>query len=296
MDRFASITAFVKVVDAGGFSAAARRLDLSRAAVSDQVQALENELGVRLLNRTTRSVSLTEVGREYYERCSQILHDLDEANQAAGAAQVAPRGRLRVHCNHGIARFVTASVNDYLARYPAVSVDLRTGDTLIDIVQEGFDVAISPLTPPGSTLVRRRLGAVSLRLYAAPSYLADHPPPQRPADLADHNCLRYAHMPWGDEWHFVDADDKPENARVSGTLITNNVQAIRAAGAAGVGLVLMSPSTISDLLASGALRPVMDDYRTPEFEINALYPHRRHLAAKLRVFIDMLVDRFAAER
>ena len=296
MDRFASITAFVRVVDSGGFSAAGRRLNLSRATVSDQVQTLENELGVRLLNRTTRSVSLTEVGREYYERCVQILHDLDEASQAAGVAQLTPRGRLRVHCNQGIARFVTAVVNDYLARYPGVSVDLRTGDLLIDIVQEGFDVAISPLTPPDSTLVRRRLGAVSLRVYGAPSYLEHHPAPQSPADLAEHNCLRYAHMLWGDEWHFVGADGNRVKARVSGSLITNDVQTIRAAGAAGVGLVLMSPVTMSDLLTSAALVPVMDEYRTPEFEINALYPHRRHLAAKLRVFIDMLVDRFADER
>jgi len=296
MDRFASITAFVRVTESNGFSAAARRLKLSKAAVSDQVQALENELGVRLLNRTTRRVSLTEIGREYYERCAQILHDLDEADQAAHATQLAPRGLLRVHCNQGIARFVTSVATDYLARHPAVSVDLRTGDELIDLVEEGFDVAISPLTPPDSTLVRRRLGAMSVRLYAAPSYLENHPAPQKPADLAEHNCLRYAHLLWGDEWHFLDADANEVKTRVSGSLITNNVQAIRAAGAAGIGLVMMSPITISDLLLSGVLVPVMPGYQLPEFEINALYPHRRHITAKLRFFLDMLVDRFADER
>ncbi len=296
MDRLTSINAFVRVAESGGFSAAARRLHLSKATVSEQVQALENVLGARLLNRTTRRVSLTEVGREYYERCTQILHDLEEADQAAGAAQLAPRGQLRVHCHQGIARFVTPVVTDYLARHPGASIDLRTGDALIDLVQEGFDVAITPLTPPDSTLVRRRLGAVSPTLYAAPSYLKNHPTPQRPADLAEHNCLRYAHFLSGDEWHFVDADGNLLKTRVSGSLITNYVQTIRAAGVAGIGLVLMSPVTVSDLLDSGALVPVMPGYRTVEFEINALYPHRRHMTAKLRVFIDMLVDRFADEQ
>jgi DNA-binding transcriptional LysR family regulator len=296
MDRLASINAFVRVAEDGGFSAAARRLHLSKATLSEQVQALENALGARLLNRTTRRVSLTEVGREYYERCLQILLDLEEADQAAGALQSTPHGQLRVHCNQGIARFVTPVATDYLARHPGVSIDLRTGDELIDLVREGFDVAITCLTPPDSILVRRRLGAVSLRLYAAPSYLENHPPPQRPADLAEHNCLRYAHFPWGDEWHFVDADGNQVKTRVSGSLITNYAQTIRAAGAAGIGLVLMSPVIISDLLESGALVPVMPGYRTPEFEIDALYPHRRHMTAKLRVFIDMLADRFADEQ
>ena len=295
MDRLAGINAFVRVAETGGFSAAARRLHVSKATVSEQVQALENGLGVRLLNRTTRRVSLTEVGREYYERCTQILHDLEEADEAAGVAQFAPRGQLRIHCIQGIARFVTPVVTDYLARYPQASVDLRTGDALIDIVQEGFDAAITALTPPDSSLVRRRLGAVSLKLYAAPSYLEKHPAPEKPQDLAEHNCLRYPHFLWGDEWHFVDADGNDVKARATGTLITNFVQAIRAAGVAGIGLVLMSPVIITDLLESGALVPVMPGYRTPELEINALYPHRRYMTAKLRVFIDMLVEQFACD-
>jgi DNA-binding transcriptional LysR family regulator len=296
MDRFASVTAFVRVVESGGFSAAGRRLNLSKATVSDQVQALVTALGVRLLNRTTRRVSLTEIGRGYYERCLQILHDMEEADEAAGEQQAAPRGQLRVHCNHGLVRFLTPVVIDYLAQYPGVSVDVRAGDALIDLVQEGFDVAINAQTPPDSALVRRRLGAVSLRLYAAPSYLENHTAPQSPADLADHNCLRYANSSWGDEWHFIDAGGALVKTRVSGSLTTNYVQTIRAAGAAGIGLVLMSPVTISDLVASGALVPVMPGYRTREFEINALYPHRRHMTAKLRIFLDMLVARFADER
>jgi DNA-binding transcriptional LysR family regulator len=137
MDRMASLTAFVRVVESGGFTAAARSLDLSPTMVGNHVQALENALGVRLLNRATRKISLTEIGREYYERCSQILHELDEADQIASALQLTPRGRLRVYCHTGIGRFVAPVVSDFLGKYPEASVDLRTGDLPIDLVQEG---------------------------------------------------------------------------------------------------------------------------------------------------------------
>ena len=171
MDRFASITAFVRVAESGGFSAAGRRLNLSKATVSDHVQALENALGVRLLNRTTRRVSLTEIGRSYYERCVQILHDLEEADEIAGAQQATPRGQLRVHCQQGIVQFVTPVVIDFLARYPEASVDLRSGHVMIDMVEEAFDLAISPFPPPDASLVRRRLATFSLVLCGAPAYL-----------------------------------------------------------------------------------------------------------------------------
>ncbi|HWX64622.1 LysR family transcriptional regulator, partial [Bradyrhizobium sp.] len=135
MDRLASITAFVRVAENGGFSAAARSLNRSTTTVSDQVQALENALGVRLLNRTTRRVSLTEVGRDYYERCSQILHELQEADEVASALQVTPRGRLRVYCHQGLSQFIALITTHFLGDYPEVSLDLRTGDAMIDLVQ-----------------------------------------------------------------------------------------------------------------------------------------------------------------
>jgi DNA-binding transcriptional LysR family regulator len=293
VDRLASITAFVRVADSGGFSAAARRLNLSKATVSDQVQALENTLGVRLLNRTTRRVSLTEVGREYYERCSQILHDLTEADEAAGAQQATPRGQLRIYCHQGIGRFVAPVVTGFLARYPEASVDLRTGDVMVDLVQEAFDLAISPLPPPDSTLIRRHLATLSLMLCGAPAYLERHPVPQSPADLAGHNCLRYPYAPSPDEWHFVDARGNTVVVRISGSLISSSPETTRAAAVAGIGLVLTAPFLVADLLASGALVPLLPGYRTQEVEINALYPHRRHLSAKVRAFIDMLVDHFS---
>ena len=292
MDRFASITVFVMVAESGGFSAAGRRLNLSKATVSDHVQALENALGVRLLNRTTRRVSLTEIGRSYYERSLQILHDLEEADETAGAQQATPRGQLRVHCQQGIVQFVTPVVIEFLARYPEASVDLRSGHVMIDMVEEAFDLAISPLPPPDATLVRRRLATFSLVLCGAPAYLEKHPAPQSPADLAGHNCLRYPYVPSPDEWHFVDANGNPVVVRISGSLISGSPDTGRAAAVAGIGLVLTAPFMVADLLESGALVPLLPGYRTQEFEINAFYPHRRHLSAKVRAFIDMLVTWF----
>ena len=249
MDRFASVTAFVRVAESGGFSAAGRRLNLSKATLSDQVQALENALGVRLLNRTTRRVSLTEIGRSYYERCVQILHELEEADETAGAQQATPRGQLRVHCQQGIVQFITPVVVDFLARYPEASVDLRSGHAMIDMVEEGFDLAISPFPPADTTLVRRCLATFSLVLSGAPAYLERHPAPQSAADLTDHNCLRYPYEPrFAEGWHFLDASGNPVVARISGSLISSSPDTMRAAAVAGIGLVLTAPFMVADSL------------------------------------------------
>jgi DNA-binding transcriptional LysR family regulator len=298
MDRFAGITAFVRVAESGGFTAASRRLSLSKATISDQVQGLENALGVRLLNRTTRQVSLTEVGRSYYERCVQILHDLEEADEAANAEHATPRGQLRVHCQQAGSPFVAPVVVDFLARYPEVSVDLRTGHAMIDLVEEGFDLAITAQPPPEASLVRRHLATTSLIVCGAPAYLERHPAPQSPADLAAHNCLRYPYPPFADGWHFVDAAGNTVLARVSGRLIGSSPDTMRAAVAAGIGLAMIPPFMVADLLGSGAVVPVpvMPGYRTQELEINAFYPHRRHLSAKVRTFVDLLVAWFVEHK
>jgi DNA-binding transcriptional LysR family regulator len=199
MDRLASITAFVRVAENSGFSAAARTLGVSTTTISDQVQALENALGVRLLNRTTRRVSLTEIGREYYERCTQILQELSEADEIASALQVTPRGRLRVYCHQGLTRFIALVATGFLSDYPEVSLDLRSGDTMIDLVQEGFDLAIMPFAPPDSTLIKRSLAKWHYVLCGAPAYLETHQAPRSPADLADHNFLLYAYSIYGAE-------------------------------------------------------------------------------------------------
>jgi DNA-binding transcriptional LysR family regulator len=296
MDRLAGITAFVRVAESGGFTAAARRLDLSTTTLSSQVQALEESLGVRLLNRTTRRVSLTEIGRDYYERCTQILQELAEADAAASVLQATPRGLLRVYCHQGLARFIALVSTRLLTDYPEVSLDLRTGDLMIDLVQEGFDLAIMPSSPHDSTLIRRTLATWHYVLCCAPVYLDTHPAPRSPTDLAGHNALLYAYSLTGPEFRFLDAAGNPLAVRVSGNLVTTSALLMRSAAVAGLGLWMCPPYIISDLLASGALVPLLTDYDRPEIEIVALYPHRRQLSAKVRLFLDMLIDRFKEEQ
>jgi DNA-binding transcriptional LysR family regulator len=290
----ASLTAFVRVVESGGFTAAARRLNLSPTMVSNHIQALEDGLGVRLLNRTTRRVSLTEIGREYYERCSQILQELAEADEVASALQVHPRGRLRLYCQPGLDRFIAPVAARFLGDYPEVSLDFHTGP-MIDLVQEEFDLAIMPASPPDSTLIRRTLAKWHYLLCCAPAYLETHSTPRDPADLAHHNFLLYAYSIFGTDLRFIDPAGNRVNARVSGNLVTTSIVLMRTAAAAGLGLWLCPPYIVSDLLSSGALVPLLPDYGTPEMEIVALYPHRRQLSTKVRLFLDMLVDRFAEE-
>ncbi|MFL9861874.1 LysR family transcriptional regulator [Paraburkholderia sediminicola] len=295
MDRMASLTAFVRVVESGGFTAAARGLDLSITTISNHVQALEDSLGVRLLNRTTRRVNLTEIGREYYERCSQILQELAEADEITSALQVTPRGRLRLRCHHGLDRFVAPVATRFSGDYPDVSLDFQIDD-VIDPAREGFDLSIMPASPPDSTLVKRTLSKWRYMLCCAPTYLETRSTPHSPADLADHNCLLYAYAIFGNEFHFIDPTGNPMSVRVSGNLVTASIPVMRAAATAGLGLWLCPSFLVSDLLASGALVPLLPDYQKQELEIVALYPHRRHLSTKVRMLLDMLVDQFADPR
>jgi DNA-binding transcriptional LysR family regulator len=293
MDRLASITAFIRVVENGGFTAAARHLDLSATMVSNHVQELEDRLGARLLNRTTRKVSLTEIGRAYYERSAHILADLDDADRAAGALQATPRGRLRIHCHPSLGRFIAPVVTAYLRDNLEVSVDLRRGDQMIDLLEEEFDLAIRPYVPPDSSLMVRRLADWRHVLCCSRSYLETHAEPASPADLSTRNCIRFAYYPFGDEWHFTNLDGGPLTVRVKGNLVTSDTELMRTAIIAGLGVALIAPFTIHEEIRAGAVVPLLSNYPTQEFSIAAVYPHRRHLAAKVRVFIDALAREFA---
>lgn len=293
MDHLVNLTAFVRVVENGGFTAAARHLNLSTTMVSNHVQELEDRLGARLLNRTTRKVSLTEVGREYYERSLYILAELDEADRTVGALNATPRGRLRVHCHPALARIIAPLVTAYLRDNPQVSVDLRRGDQMIDLLEEEFDLAIRPIVPPDSSLMVRRLADWRHILCCSRSYLETHPEPVTPADLSAHNCIRYAYYPFGDEWRFTNPDGKALTVRVAGNLITSDTELLRTAVIAGLGVALGSPFSFHEELRAGSVVPLLRNYPTAEFSIAALYPHRRHLAAKVRVFIDELATLFA---
>ena len=296
MDRLTGLTVFARVAEAQSFSAAARRLGMSTTMVSNHVQALEDRLGARLLNRTTRKVSLTEVGRAYYERCIRILGDLEEADQAAGLLQSTVRGTLRLFVGTNIVPFISPVIVDYLARHAEASVDLHTAERTIDMVEEGFDLAVRATQPPDSSVIVRRLAEWHHILCCAPAYLEKHGAPQQLEDLADHNCLRYALYPFGDEWHFIGPGEAQMSVRISGNLVTNNAPTMRAVALDGQGILLAPTFMAGEDLEAGRLVRLLPDHRALEFAINASYPTRHHLSVKVRAFLDLAAEHFVRHR
>jgi DNA-binding transcriptional LysR family regulator len=288
MDRLTSLTAFVRVVDTGGFSAAGRRLNMSTTMVSNHVQALEERLGARLLHRTTRKVSLTEVGKAYYDRCIQILADIEQADDIAGAMQSTPRGTLRIYTATHVVPFIAPVVSEFLTAYPEVKVDLSMGEGTIDLIEEGFDVAIRMTPPPDSSLIVRSLATWRHVLCCSHGYIEAHGRPEQLSELAERNCLRHVNYPY-DEWRFVDRKGAPASVRISGRLICNSGETLRRAALDGIGVALAAGFLVHDDLESGRLVRLLPEYRPIEFSMNAVYPHRHHLSAKVRTFIDMLV-------
>jgi DNA-binding transcriptional LysR family regulator len=296
MDRLTSLTTFVRVVDSGGFSAAGRRLNMSTTMVSNHIHALEERLGARLLHRTTRKVSLTEVGKAYYDRCTQILADLEQADDIAGALQSTPRGTLRIYTATHMVPFVAPAVTEFLASYPDVTIDLTMGEREVDMIDEGFDLAIRLTPPPDSSLIVRSLATWRHVLCCSPAYLEKHRPPRQLSELTNHNCVRHALYPFGENWHFLDPKGAPASVRISGNLITNSGETLRLAALQGIGISLTAGFLIGDDLETGRLIRLLPEYRPVEMSLNAVYPHRHHLSAKVRSFIDLLVHHSAEQQ
>ncbi|MDR9779166.1 LysR family transcriptional regulator [Rhizobium redzepovicii] len=296
MDRLTSLTVFGRVVECGGFSAAARRLNMSVTMVGNHVQSLEDRLGVRLLNRTTRKVSLTETGKYYYERSSQILAELDEADRTAGALSTTPRGTLKVYTSSAIVRFLLPVVSEYMELYPSIALDFSIGERMVDMIEDGYDLVIRTVPPPDSSLVARKLTPWRHVLVCSPAYFESHPMPQKPAEVADHNCLQYAYYPYGEEWRFEDGESRQESVKIGGNAVSNSAEMLRFLTLNGKGIFLAPSFVVFDDIAEGRLVKIMPDYRPVEFSINAVYPNRSHLATKVRLFIDLLAERFAEHR
>jgi DNA-binding transcriptional LysR family regulator len=290
MDRLIGIRAFVQVVDSGGFAAAAKRLDLSPASVTHHVKSLEDALGVQLLNRTTRKVSLTEIGSRFYERYCHILAELAEAERFASTLQMAPRGTLRVNTTVTLARVVARLIPEYVEVYPDVSLELIMTDRMADIVAQGFDLALWAGPLPDSSLIRRRIGLGKLVLCAAPAYLCRHGTPAVPADLAQHNCLTYVNSFLDHHWHFTDSVREHDIA-VSGNLRSNSIEGLRAAALAGQGICLLPAVSVAEDVTSGRLVRLLPGVETREAVVHALYPSSQHLSVNVRTFIDFLAKR-----
>ena len=290
MDRFDAMQAFVTVADLKGFAPAARRLGLSASAVTRLVAALEQHLGARLLQRTTRAVTLTDVGVRYLERARRILGDLDEAEASAQEERNRPSGRLVVSAPFGFGRMhVSPLISIYLARYPEVSAELRLSDRMVGLVEEGIDVAVRIGHLADSSLVARKVGDMRRIVVASPDYLARHGAPKHPADLAAHHIVHFGAPIGAADWRFVD-DGRELRAGGVPRFIGNSADAAIAQAERGLGLTRVLAYQAAEALAAGRLKPVLTRYEIPPLPIHLVYPTSRLLSAKVRIFVDLVLD------
>ena len=294
MDRFDSISAFVKVIEHGGFAAAARAMNMSRSAVNKHVIALEDRLGAQLLTRTTRKVTPTDTGYAFYERCLAILGDLESAELAAGQLQQEARGTLKMSAPMTFGTMhLSRLIADFMGRYPELRIELTLSDHLTDPMADGADLTVRITAPPGpANLVSHQIVEGRLSLCASPSYVAEHGALQHPKELSSRSCLHYGNLSAGNVWH-LSGPDGDHAIRVRGTLCSNNGEVLRDAALAGRGIALLPTFIIGADLQSGQLTSLLPAYSPPDLAIYVLYPRNRHLSAKIRLLTEFLQERFA---
>ena len=296
MDKLDALRVFCAVVEAGGFAAAAERLNLSTTAVSRHVAQLEAQLGVRLLHRTTRRMRPSDEGLAYYERCTQLLADLDEADALVSGSTLRPHGRLRVTAPIALATLRLApAFAAFARRYPQLSLDLVLSDSLLDLTEEGLDMAIRIGRVGNDNLVARHIGRTDLLLAASPDYLARAGTPSTPADLAQHDCLTYAYESNGSHWSFTDADGSAFTVRIGGQINANNGSLLAEMAAAGCGITRAPCFILQPFIDSGQLRRLLPERPPETLPIHAVYPTRRHLSAKVRALTQFLIERNAQQ-
>lgn len=286
---------FVAVVDAGSFVRAADALDLSKTAVSRLVGDLETRLGVRLLHRTTRKLSLTPEGELFHERCRQLVDGVDEAEAELSTHAGEAIGQLRVNVPVTFGLLHLAPLwPAFMAQHPKVTMEVTLSDRMVDLVDEGFEVAVRIARLPASSLVSRQLTSTRLILCASPEYLRRYGAPRHPAELAGHSVIAYSLLAVGDQWEFFSPQGSrgPISVKVSPRMRTNSGDTCTAAALQHMGLVLQPSFLVGPHLDSGALVEVMPEYRSTELGVYAVYPSRRHLTPKVRALVDFLVDAF----
>ncbi len=293
MDKFAALRAYVTVVDEEGFAAAGRLLGLSRSAVNRLVIALEDELGVQLLNRTTRQVAPTAAGLAFVDRAKAILDALDAAEREVGAAQTAAVGQLRVNAPMSFGTLhLGPAIADFMADHPELRIELALNDRFVDIIEEGYDLAIRIAEPDEeTTLVDFRLSEIRRVLCASPGFLERHGEPGHPDALKRLPCLNYGHLPNQQRWR-LDGPDGRIDVGIGTVLCSNNGEALRDAAVKGLGVALLPTFIVGPALQVGELVTVLHDYRPPTLMLTIIYPPSRHLAAKIRLFTDFLIARF----
>ncbi|WP_374582412.1 LysR substrate-binding domain-containing protein [Pseudoduganella sp.] len=289
MDKMRSMEVFVRVVDAGSFSAAARALDMSTVMVSKHIAALEQLVGARLLHRTTRSQSLSEIGQQYAEQCRHILQLVQAAETGAQAMRTVPRGTLKISAPAAFgSRCLAPAMAEYLELHPEVNLELDLSNRLSDLVEEGLDAAIRIGPLKDSTLVARPLTPLQMMVCAAPNYLARHGTPRKPDDLSRHRCLDFSHWRRNARWQFGPTESAPPSCRMR----SNNGEALRLAAAAGLGLVMQADAVLADEIAAGRLVPVLREYWPQPRPMHLIYPRDRQSTPKLASFVEFVVQRF----
>jgi len=287
MDKLDQIMTFVRVVELGGFAAAARDLELAPSVVTTQIKGLEERLGARLLNRNTRSVQPTEVGEAYYARCLDLLKRFDLADDFVQSMQAVPRGVLRLNVSLPLIDLVMPVVSQYAAEYPEVSVRMIVTGRDLDLIEDHFDLAVRHRVPDNASLIVRKVGEFSMVVCAAPKYFAERPVPQKPSDLLDHNCLIYTDSGSGDRWQVFSTDN--DGMTLHGNLHTNSTLALIIAAESGQGIVVLPEFAALRPLAEGRLTAVLQEYTTAKRPVTVVYPHRGLTPTKTTAFVDLLV-------
>jgi DNA-binding transcriptional LysR family regulator len=293
MDRALEMQVFCTVVDKGSFVGAAEPLEMSKAAISRYVSGLEERLGVRLLHRTTRKLSLTEEGRQFYHQARDVLTLMDQAEEAVSSSAPEPSGVLRINAPVSFGVLHLAPVwADFMKVYPNVELDISLNDRLVDLVEEGFDAAVRIARMESSSLVGRRLAGTRMCLCASPQYLANHPEIRSLSDLTEHGVIAYTNFASGNEWQF-EGPHGSETVRTRSSVRCNNGDTCRSIALAGGGIALQPSFMVAEDLRKGDLVEILPAYQSVELGIYVVYPTRKHLATKVRVLINFLAERFA---
>lgn len=296
MDRLRAFEVFATVVARGSFVRAADALDTSPANVTRYINELEAHLGTRLLNRSSRKLSLTESGEILHERCRLILEEVAEAESQTSAATTRPRGRLRINVpvSFGILHLAPLWPK-FMQKYPEVELDIVLADRVVDLIEEGFDLAIRISRGGSASYSARKLATSRNIVCASPGYLLQKPAPKHPADLAAHACLGYTYAQTADEWNFIDEAGARHSVKVRYAMHTNNGDTARAAAIMGGGVIWQPTFLIGEDLRQKRLIELLPAYRMPDIDVLAVYPSRRHLSAKVRLMVDFLAAAFAGD-
>lgn len=292
MDVMSSMAVFRRVVEAKNFSAVARETNMSQSTVSKHIAALEERLGTKLLNRSTRSLKLTEAGKEYYHHCIRILNDFHEAEASIGKGKIKPTGTLRISTSAAYSRAcMLPYLNEFFRTYPDINIDLLFDDDYIDLVKQGIDLAIRVGPLADSTLIARKIGVSSRVVVASADYLVKHGRPKKPADLVKHNCLLYSLQKAPDLWYFNSAQEGDESVRVHGRLKASSPDALCDATMNGMGISVLCEWYARKYIKDGRLKVILKDYHPTKYDINAVYPERKFVPQKVKRMIEFLASK-----